>query len=148
VCLSEEASSISVAAERGLTQLIGRDEELAQLDACFRRLEGNLAQVVAIVGEAGSGKSRLLYEFRQRLDSRPVTFLEGRCSSLTRPFYAPFAAMLRQHFGIKPGDPRDGGSRRSRGARIFDGGLDHALPISAISSAFPATICRSWPRTS
>ncbi len=130
VCMSEEASSISVAAERGLTQLVGRDEELAQLEACFRRLEGNLSQIVAIVGEAGSGKSRLLYEFRQRLDSRPVTFFEGRCSSLTQAIpYAPFAAMLRQHFGIKSGDPRDTAVEKiARGLQAIDGGLDDAFP--------------------
>ena len=32
---------MAVAAERGLTPLVGRDEELAQLDACFQRLVAN-----------------------------------------------------------------------------------------------------------
>ena len=58
---------MAVAAERGLTPLVGRDEELAQLEACFRRLGGHFTQVVAVVGDAGSGKSRLIYEFKQRL---------------------------------------------------------------------------------
>src|SRR5262245_21808424 len=41
---STAATPMSIAAERGLTPFVGRDEELAQLDACFRRLGGNLAQ--------------------------------------------------------------------------------------------------------
>src|SRR5262249_26244263 len=69
------ATPMTIAAERGLTPLVGRDEELAQLAACFERLEGNLAQVVAVVGEAGLGKSRLLYEFRERPARTPALFL-------------------------------------------------------------------------
>ncbi|HSD27349.1 MAG TPA: AAA family ATPase, partial [Vicinamibacteria bacterium] len=130
VCLSEEASSISVAAERGLTQLVGRDEELAQLDACFRRLEGNLAQVVAVVGEAGSGKSRLLYEFKEQLAGRPATFFEGRCASLSQAVpYAPFASMLRQYFDIKPDDPQATAfAKIERTLQPLNGELGDALP--------------------
>jgi class 3 adenylate cyclase len=36
----EEANPMSVAAERGLTPFVGRHEELAQLEACFRRVSG------------------------------------------------------------------------------------------------------------
>jgi class 3 adenylate cyclase/tetratricopeptide (TPR) repeat protein/ABC-type lipoprotein export system ATPase subunit len=99
------ATRMTIAAERGLTPLVGRDEELAQLDACFRRLGGNLAQVVVVVGEAGLGKSRLLYEFRRRLDGEQVTFFEGRCSALGQgaPFF-PFVTMLKQYFGLAPDD--------------------------------------------
>ncbi|HYR96205.1 MAG TPA: adenylate/guanylate cyclase domain-containing protein [Candidatus Binatus sp.] len=102
---SAGATPMAIAAERGLTPLVGREEELAQLDACFRRLEGNLAQVVAVVGDAGLGKSRLLYEFKQRLDGEEVMFFEGRCASLGQavPYY-PFINMLKHYFGLLPGD--------------------------------------------
>ncbi len=102
---SAAATPMAVAAERGLTPLVGRDEELAQLDACFQRLVTNQAQVVAVVGEAGLGKSRLLYEFRRRLDGADVRFLEGRCSSLGQVVpYFPFITMLKHHFGLLPTD--------------------------------------------
>ncbi|HYY05305.1 MAG TPA: AAA family ATPase, partial [Candidatus Limnocylindria bacterium] len=103
---SAAATPMAVAAERGLTPLVGREEELAQLEACFRRLTaGNRAQVVAVVGEAGLGKSRLLYEFRGRLAGESVTFVEGRCSSLGAAVpYFPFITMLKQYFGLVPGD--------------------------------------------
>jgi class 3 adenylate cyclase/tetratricopeptide (TPR) repeat protein len=102
------ATPMTVAAERGLTPLVGREQELAQLAACFERLEGNLAQVVAVVGEAGLGKSRLLYEFRHRLADAPVIFFEGRCSALGQAVpYSPFLAMLKQYFGFLPTDDAD-----------------------------------------
>ncbi len=99
------ATPMEIAAERGLTPLVGRDQELAQLSGCFERLTGELPQVVAVVGPAGSGKSRLLYEFKQRLAGRPVIFFEGRCASLSQVApYSLWISMLRQYFGLLPGE--------------------------------------------
>ena len=63
---AETTTPMAIAAERGLTPFVGRSEELTQLEAAYRRLASG-AQVVAIVGPAGAGKSRLIYEFKQRL---------------------------------------------------------------------------------
>jgi len=98
---SEATTPMAIAAARGLTPLVGRDPELAQLHACYERLGERLAQVVAVVGEAGSGKSRLLYEFRRQLPSQDVLVLEGRCSSMSLGLpYAPWVSMLRQFFDL------------------------------------------------
>ncbi len=103
--LSETTTAIAVAEARGLTPLVGRTEELAQLVACYERLAGALPQVATVVGEAGSGKSRLIYELKQRLAEVPVVFFEARCSAMTQGVpYAPWVAMLRQYFGIATGD--------------------------------------------
>jgi class 3 adenylate cyclase/tetratricopeptide (TPR) repeat protein len=108
VAESMAATPMAIAAERGLTPFVGRDEELAQLEACFRRLGGNLAQVVAIVGDAGLGKSRIVYEFRRLIDGDSVAFFEGRCSSLGQAVpYSPFVNMVKQYFGIVPSDDSD-----------------------------------------
>jgi class 3 adenylate cyclase len=102
---SSTTTAIAVAEARGLTPLVGRGEELAQLTACFDRLSGSLSQVVTVVGEAGSGKSRLIYELKQRLAEVPVTFFEARCSAMTQAVpYAPWVTMMRQYFGIASGD--------------------------------------------
>ena len=61
-----ETSRLDVAAERGLTPFVGREGELSRLVEAFARLEDG-AQAVTIVGDAGSGKSRLLWELRARL---------------------------------------------------------------------------------
>jgi class 3 adenylate cyclase/tetratricopeptide (TPR) repeat protein len=90
--------------DRGLTRLIGRDEELAQLEACYQRLHGGLPQLVAIVGEAGSGKSRLVHELKQRLAAEQPAILEARCSSLSQMHaYAPWTNMLRHFFDVPLG---------------------------------------------
>ncbi|MCP4003883.1 MAG: hypothetical protein GY725_06775, partial [bacterium] len=60
------ATPMGIAKARGLTPLFGREPEIAQLMGCFSRLDDRLAQVVSIVGDAGSGKSRLIYEFKKR----------------------------------------------------------------------------------
>jgi class 3 adenylate cyclase/tetratricopeptide (TPR) repeat protein len=90
---------------RGLTRLVAREEELNQLLACFDRLAGHLPQTVAVVGEAGGGKSRLLFEFKERLAGRAVSILEARGSSLSQMLpHAPWIAMVRQAFGVAAGD--------------------------------------------
>ena len=101
---SELATPMTVASERGLTPLVGRSAELAQLEECRLRL-GNRAQVVSVVGDAGAGKSRLVYEFKRSVEGLPVAFLEGRCSSLGRTVpYFPFLGMFKHHFGLATGE--------------------------------------------
>ena len=97
----DAVTPIAIAAERGLTPLIGREEELAHLESCFARVHGHLPQVVAVVGETGIGRSRLVYEFKERLSPAPRMF-EARCSALNQrvPFY-PWVSMLQEYFGIE-----------------------------------------------
>src|SRR4029434_440766 len=64
-------------------------------------VEVGQGQVVGIVAEAGGGKSRLLYEFRHRLQDKRVTYLEGRCLSHGRTIpYHPLIDVLRHNCGI------------------------------------------------
>src|SRR4030095_10757202 len=65
-------SPIASRSERILSPFVGRERELATLDAVFTQVEAGQGQVVGIVAEAGGGKSRLLYEFRQRLQDKRV----------------------------------------------------------------------------
>jgi tetratricopeptide (TPR) repeat protein len=94
-------SSIASRGERTLSPFVGRERELATLEALFAQVEAGQGQVVGIVAEAGGGKSRLLYEFRQRLQDKRVTYLEGRCLSYgsTMPYH-PLLDVLRQNCGI------------------------------------------------
>jgi class 3 adenylate cyclase len=74
-------SPIVSRSERTLSPFVGRERELATLEALFTQVESGQGQVLGVVAEAGGGKSRLLYEFRQRLQDKRVTYLEGRCLS-------------------------------------------------------------------
>jgi class 3 adenylate cyclase len=94
-------SPIASRSERTLSPFVGRERELATLEAVFAQVEAGSGQVVGIVAEAGGGKSRLLYEFRHRLEDKLVTYLEGRCLSYgsTMPYH-PLIDVLRQNCGI------------------------------------------------
>lgn len=119
-----EATSAMAAAEaRGLTPLVGRRQELAQLEACFERFRAGLGQIVAVVAGDGSGKSRLVYEFRNRLRQDGAALFEARCSSLSRNLpYEPWNAMLRSFVGI-PSNARPEEVRRKIAAITGDDGL-------------------------
>jgi len=54
---------LQAAAVRGLTRFVGRDAEVEHLRRVLGQAGASRGQVVAIVGEAGVGKSRLVYEF-------------------------------------------------------------------------------------
>ena len=56
-------SRLQASAARGLTRFVGRDRELEQLGQALERAATGHGQAVAIVGEAGVGKSRLVWEF-------------------------------------------------------------------------------------
>jgi class 3 adenylate cyclase/predicted ATPase len=62
--------------------LVGRDNELATLEAIYERVERDcIPHLVTLVGEAGVGKSRVLRELERRLCGRPdaPAFHTGRC---------------------------------------------------------------------
>jgi predicted ATPase len=84
---------------------VGRERELATLEELFAQVASGTGQVVGIVGEAGQGKSRLLYEFRQRLQDKRVTYLEGRCLSYGSSIpYHPIIDVLRNNCDISETD--------------------------------------------
>ncbi len=97
------------------SQLVGRQEELSQLRAALEPLRGGRpAGVIAVSGEAGVGKSRLLDELRQELpallpgeqpgaDQEPLaTWLDCPADEIRRYSLQPFRALLRAYFGQVP----------------------------------------------
>ena len=64
---------------RALSPFVGRDAELLALRDAVATVCGGRGRAVAIGGEPGLGKSRLVLELRRELGGTPVTFLEGRC---------------------------------------------------------------------
>jgi class 3 adenylate cyclase/tetratricopeptide (TPR) repeat protein len=98
---------LDVAAERGLTPLVGRERELETLGSLFREVKAGRGQVVSIAGDAGIGKSRLLLEFRRALAraGEPATWLEGRCVSFGQSIpFLPLIDQFRESFGIEEFD--------------------------------------------
>ncbi|MDX6516103.1 MAG: hypothetical protein QOH73_1769 [Gaiellaceae bacterium] len=86
--------------------LVGRDEELAVLEALAARVERDATpQLVTLYGEAGVGKSRLLRELTDALPHAHV--LKGRCLPYEGVTYAPLAEALKAHAGILDSDSAD-----------------------------------------
>src|SRR5262249_29442889 len=62
---------------RGFSNFVGRSGEMAALEAALERVIAGNAQVVGVVAEAGTGKSRLCYEFAERCRGRGIPVYEG-----------------------------------------------------------------------
>ena len=64
--------------------LVGRDSELTRLDEALDALDGGGPSCVAIEGEPGIGKSRLLSELRRRAEERGHIVLHGQAAEFER----------------------------------------------------------------
>ncbi|MGH7392143.1 MAG: AAA family ATPase, partial [Candidatus Rokuibacteriota bacterium] len=105
---------------------VGRQHELnllrSRLDAAAR----GQGQIVGISGDAGIGKSRLLFELRRPLAGRAATCLEGRCVSYgaTIP-YAPVLDIVRAAGQMLDTDPPETAAAKVAAA-LRDAGMDPA----------------------
>ena len=86
-------------------EMIGRSAEMGQLRSAFRVIEQRKGAVVIICGEAGTGKSRLVEEFRAELDLGQVNWIEGHAFAYAQNIpYFPFVGLFNQVFHIEEGD--------------------------------------------
>ena len=92
----------------GLTRLRGRDVELALLREHWNVVKAGRFRPVNVIGDAGLGKSRLIFEFTKSLHDEPVLLLEAICrpEGTGIPFL-PLVEVMRSWFGI----PEEGASR-------------------------------------
>jgi len=90
---------------------VGRETELECLRDVYRSVvSGRSPRLVAIVGDAGVGKTRLVRELWGWLAEQEPQPLQrtGRCLSYGQGItYWPLAEVLREHFGVLEGDPSE-----------------------------------------
>src|SRR5262249_58480704 len=101
-------SRLSVAASRGLTRFVGRDGELEQLRQALGRAGAGHGQVVALVGEPGVGKSRLVWEVTHSHRVHGWLVLQaGSVSYGKAASYLPAVGLLKSYFRmeVRAGDP-------------------------------------------
>lgn len=91
------------------TKMVGRDRELQQLqDAFSLALEDEETQAISIFGDAGIGKSRLLYEFSQWVDECEEDIYQFRARATPQFLHTPYALardMFADLFDILDNDP-------------------------------------------
>jgi DNA-binding NtrC family response regulator/tetratricopeptide (TPR) repeat protein len=87
------------------TVFVGREDEMAILERRLERVREASGQVVAISGEPGIGKSRLLHEFRVTLDGMNVGYLSARSLSFGRELpLLPIIELVRRAGAVEEGD--------------------------------------------
>jgi class 3 adenylate cyclase len=98
-------------AARDLTPFVGRQAELAALHRALAQAAAGQGQVVAVVGDAGVGKTRLFHEFTEASRAQGWLVLESRSASYGQATpYLPITDLLKAYFHL---DDRDD-SRRIR----------------------------------
>ena len=121
-------SRLYAVAARGLTRFVGRNDELEQLRHALDQARNGHGQVVAVVGEAGVGKSRLYWEFTHSHRTQGWLILEsGSVSYGKATAYLPVIELLKDYFQIEARDePRK--IREKVTGKVFS--LDRALEPS------------------
>ena len=125
--------------ERGLTPLVGRHRELTALNQALDRALGGRGNIVSVVGAAGIGKSRLVYELRRSLDEQAVTYLEGRCHPREAQPFDLIVQLLQMNFGLEEGEPERAQVQKIEGiVRRLDPSLEWTVPYLKHLLALPA----------
>jgi class 3 adenylate cyclase/tetratricopeptide (TPR) repeat protein len=110
---------------------VGREAELGQLRSAYHDVTSTGSpRLVAVVGDAGVGKSRLMRELWVWLTEQEPQPLQrtGRCLSYGHgTAYWALGEVLREHFGILEGDPTAVVAERLGGRRYL--GLTLALDL-------------------
>jgi tetratricopeptide (TPR) repeat protein len=101
-------TTADVFAVRGVrSPLVGRDKELGELaEVVSRAVDFHTPQLVTVIGNQGTGKSRLIAELIERHAPPPIRVFTGRAAA-GGPRYGVFQKLLRNRFGIDDGEPPD-----------------------------------------
>jgi class 3 adenylate cyclase/tetratricopeptide (TPR) repeat protein len=132
---------LQAAAARGLTPFVGRQPEVEALQQALARAGAGQGQVVALLGEPGVGKSRLVYEFLHshhtqgwlRLESSSVSY--GKATA-----YLPVCDLLTAYCHIEDRDDLRTVRAKITGQLLtLDEALQDTVPaVLALFEALPA----------
>src|SRR5207247_9563741 len=125
---------------RGLTRFVGRQQELAALQQALERAGAGQGQVVAVVGEAGVGKSRLVYEFVHAHYTPGWLVLESASVSYGKATpYFPVIDLLKRYAHVEDRDePRTVRAKVTGHVLTLDEALQDTMPaLLALLDALP-----------
>ena len=142
---STAQTRLDIATPRGLTPLVGREEEVALVQRRWDQAKTGMGQVVLISGEAGIGKSRLVQVLKDLAAAQPHARIEWRGSShhqqsALSPVIDHLHRLLRWH-------PEDPPSEKLHGleAALTASGMElsEAVPLVAALLSLPLPV--SYP---
>jgi predicted ATPase/class 3 adenylate cyclase len=121
---------LQAAAARGLTRFVGRQHELDTLSQALEQSRTGHGQVVALVGEAGVGKSRLVYEVVHSHRMQGWLVLESASVSYGKATaYFPVIDLLKRYAHVEDGDDTRTVRAKVTGQVLtLDVALQEALP--------------------
>ena len=106
--VSEIRSRMDASIARGLTEYIGRKDEMHDLQNAFTKARSSQGQVVGVAGEAGIGKSRFVLEMHRRA-AEPCRVIESRCLQYSSSIpFLPVIESFRSYFDIGEGESEEG----------------------------------------
>ncbi|MGD8763921.1 MAG: adenylate/guanylate cyclase domain-containing protein, partial [Desulfobacteraceae bacterium] len=104
--LSQREKPVTIRRLSGVrANLVGRKVELAELSEAVEDLHAGKGRIFSVYGDAGTGKSRLIEEFKASLDLAEIQWIEGHAYAYSRniPYFA-LIDMLNRLFKIDEGD--------------------------------------------
>jgi len=105
--VSDIRSRLDASKAQGFTEYIGRKDEMRDLQKAFKKAKAGRGQVVGVVGEAGIGKSRFVFEIYQRSDD-PCRYIESRCLQYSSSIpFLPMRESFRSYFDIGEGESEE-----------------------------------------
>ncbi len=116
-------------AGRGLSKFVGRDREMAAMEAAGERAKAGHGQIVAAMAEAGTGKSRLFFEFKVKNQSGSMVLETFSVSHGKASAFLPVLDLLHGYFKISSED--DARARREKiGGKVLmlDRAQEDTLP--------------------
>ncbi len=122
---------LQVAQARGLTRFVGRDAEMDVLETALARARAGNGQVIGVVAEAGTGKSRLCYEFAEHCRAAGLRVIEGRCAAHGRNVpLLPILQIFRHYYGITEQDSDRSAREKLAGhLLLLDDAYREVLPV-------------------
>jgi class 3 adenylate cyclase/tetratricopeptide (TPR) repeat protein len=131
---------LQASAARGLTRFVGRQQELATLQQALAQAGAGHGQIVALVGEAGVGKSRLVYEFLRSHHAQGWLVLESASVSYGKATpYFPIIDLLKRYAHVEEHDDSRTVRAKTTGQVLtLDEALQDTVPaLLALLDALP-----------
>jgi predicted ATPase len=129
--LGTALTRFDVSLSRGLTRFVGRDPDMRALEDALAQAQAGRGQVIGIVAEAGTGKSRLCFEFLERCRARDIDVNQAHAVSHGKQVpFLPILELFRDYFGITPEDGAQAAREKIAGRMLLlDETLRDSLPL-------------------
>jgi class 3 adenylate cyclase/predicted ATPase len=127
--LGPRRTRLEAAARRGLVKFVGRDAELHEMKRAFERAQSGQGRIVAVVGDAGVGKSRLFHQFKATFGGECMLLETSGIAHAKTWVYLPLVELLQKYFELQTDDePEKRRQKITRRVTTLDPGLLDAIP--------------------